>query len=852
MRNGFVIFVVIVGLGLAATIGTLASQVFQRLDGYAHAPRDNVHWSILQVKSELDELRLKIDALSDASAESVADFRMRFDIFYSRVALLESAPIFAALRRELFFRDGIKNLRRVLNALDPMLSGDNPTLFANREKVRIILRDSSDEIRAFVLASVAHFSRISDEELKKLVELLYAVGLLIAFLLVILFASVLSLRWHSLVLQRQSNDLRESEEHLAATVASALGGVIIADAQGKILEFNDQASQCFGYPRARAIGRNLSELIIPPRMREMHKAGMKRYVETGHAKIVGQRIEIDALHANGHEFPVELAVGAAKSGGERIFVAYIRDISERRTNEQNLREARERAEAADEAKSRFLAVMSHEMRTPLNGITGILQVLRDTPLKDDQLALIDTADRSGELLLDLINDVLDISKMEAGKLHLNTIDFSPHNMIQRMTEILNVEAAKRSNLINLQVDEHIPALLHGDEKRLSQILLNLMANGNKFTSAGQIDVSMRMKCLATQNVTLEFAVADTGIGIPEDRMTELFTEFSSLENNYNRRQGGTGLGLSICKNLLELMGSTMHVDSKLGVGSRFWFAITLPISVSKEAHAAEDAANDVKPLAGTRILLAEDNPTNALVAKTILVNAGFDVIHAPDGEQAFAAASASQFDVILMDISMPGTDGIEATRLIRKLPAPASEVPIVAMTAHALPGDRERFLAAGMDNCITKPIRKSILLNAVFDSMAKRPSDVRGAEQPGALVSAEPAVLDEAELAQFARDVGDDVVPQVMAQFALDLQSRALAVFDGAIARDHVATMAAAHAIKGSAATLGAAKLSICAAQIEKSCAQQNWPEIDLAIERFKPIQAETVKCVSAYAARAS
>ena len=647
----------------------------------------------------------------------------------------------------------------------------------------------------------------------------------------------------SLALSDHEKELRESQDRLAATVRSALDGVIVADAQGRIIEFNDQASACFGYARDYAIGRDLAELIIPERMRAMHSAGMKRYLESGQAKIVGQRIEIDALHAEGHEFPVELAVGAAQSGGGKIFVAYVRDISERRRNEQDLQLARENAEAADQAKSRFLAVMSHEMRTPLNGITGVLQILRDTPLRDDQRDLIATADRSGELLLDLINDVLDLSKMEAGKLHLNTSDFAPDDLFLRITEIMKLELEGRNNTLTTHVDDNVPALLHGDGKRIVQILLNLTSNANKFTNGGHIHMTMGLAQVKGEHAVLEFSVTDTGIGIPEDRVKNVFSEFTSLEDSYNRRQGGTGLGLSICKNLLDLMDGSIHVESALGEGSRFWFQVPLPIVQPMDQPAPGDdvVSCQARTIKSARILLAEDNPTNAMVAKTILTKAGHEVEHVVDGEQAFAAVRATAFDIVLMDISMPGMDGIEATHLIRKLPTAAAGVPIVAMTAHSLSGDKERFLEAGMNDCVTKPIRKELLIKAIEDHV------VRIFESEDDSLDIEPStvddeVFDQSEIAQLCKDVGAELVPSLLEQFAADVEARAKAVHDGVAARDLKAAQAAAHAIKGSAATLGARKLSACAAHIETICAQAKWHEIEQAMDDFAPLQLAAVE----------
>lgn len=844
-RKGFLAALFLIGLVLAVTIGSLSAQLFHQLARHTEAPRDNVQWSIFQIQSELNELRVRANKITRKDHEAISDFTTRFEIFYSRVALLETAPLFEALRGEAFFRDGIKNLRKLLVDLAPIMEAGGDRVFEARDVIRDRLAAEARIMRPFIALSIGHFAEVSDKERRDLGDLLRSVGLLISCLVVLLVVSVVSQRRHASVLQRQTQELLESRERLAATAGAALDGVIVADENGRILEFNEQASQCFGYARDDAIGRELADLIVPPRMREMHKTGMKRFVETGKAKIVGQRIEIDALHADGHEFPVELAVGSARRRDGRIFVAYVRDISERRNNERDLHEAREKAEGADEAKSRFLAVMSHEMRTPLNGITGVLQLLRDTPLETEQRALIDTADRAGEVLLHLINDVLDISKMEAGKLHLNTADFAPRDLLGRIVEIMNTVVETRNNAITLHIDETVPERLHGDDKRLTQILLNLTSNANKFTKSGTIDVGMRLVGIDDQTASLEFSVTDTGIGIPDDMIGELFSEFTSLENSYNRRQGGTGLGLSICKNLLELMGGRIHVASKLGVGSRFWFEVSLPVATSPDAPADDDGVLDAPvPIApGTRVLLAEDNPTNAMVARTMLARAGCEVEHVLNGEEAFAVARAHPFDIILMDISMPGMDGIQATRLIRKLPTAIASVPVVAMTAHSLAADRERFLAAGMDDCITKPIRKNLLLQAIARHLAPSPDNTshEASTEPATDEVPPAAVFDEDEIARLSKDVGAELLPELMAQFATDIEARAKAVHDGITAQDLGAARKAAHAIKGSAATIGAVRLSASAAHLERSCAAADWARIYGAMPAFAAIQSATV-----------
>ena len=645
----------------------------------------------------------------------------------------------------------------------------------------------------------------------------------------------------SVALAERQALLQDSKARLAATVGAALDGVIVVDANGKIIEFNEHASNCFGYDPEYAIGRDLAELIIPEKARAQHAAGMKRYLETGETKVIGQRVELEALHADGHEIPVEIAIGAANACGEKIFVAYVRDISERRNNEQALRDARKNAEAADEAKSRFLAVMSHEMRTPLNGITGVLQLLRDTQLNEEQGSLIETADRSGEVLLDLINDVLDISKMEAGKLHLSTTDFLFQDLIKRVEDILKFDVETNGNTLSIDVDDKIPSYLHGDNKRLCQVLLNLTNNANKFTSNGRIDLVVKLLRTEDNTAVMRFAIRDSGIGIPDDQLKSLFSEFTSLDDNYNRRRGGTGLGLSICRHLVGLMGGQIRVNSRVGEGSEFWFDIALPVSeVTTREHGQSRECKNTAQASGL-ILLAEDNQTNRLVATKILTAAGYEVCDARNGKEAVAAAKQRKFDAILMDISMPELDGMEATSLIRKLPDGFGAIPIIAMTAHSLSGDREKFIGAGMDDYVTKPIRKQALLDAVRRNL-DHVAPVASPSPPTTSTSNRQSrkIFLEDEIEQLCKEVGRDMLTILLTEFKKEVaehgEKLTLAIEGSNYDFDQVRK--SAHSLKGSSATLGAVALAEWAASLEQAAKQQDSCKVRDHFEQFTSLQA--------------
>lgn len=386
----------------------------------------------------------------------------------------------------------------------------------------------------------------------------------------------------------------------------------------------------------------------------------------------------------------------------------ITDITAIKAREAALQAASAAAEQASEAKSRFLSTMSHEMRTPLNGVIGALELLSELPLNREQTFYVDTAMQAGEALLAQINDVLDFSKLEAGKLELVAEPFSLVQLSRSVLGILDPQARKRGNILSLDVGPGVPETLKGDAARLRQVLLNLAGNAVKFTDGGRIDVSISRIGGPDQQPVLEVVVADTGPGIPAERVGQLFREFSMLDATYSRKASGTGLGLAITKRLVTAMGGTVGLSSEPGVGSRFWFKIALPVVTAALPLEQENVA--AKPLArGLTVLLVDDNATNRIIGSRMLQAAGHAVELAIDGYDAVKKAGAGTYDAVLMDISMPGIDGVEATRRIRALGGETVRLPIIALTANALSGDRERFLAAGLDGYLTKPLRRAEL-----------------------------------------------------------------------------------------------------------------------------------------------
>jgi PAS domain S-box-containing protein len=599
-------------------------------------------------------------------------------------------------------------------------------------------------------------------------------------------------------------NLKEAEQHYSSIFENADEGIFQSAVSGKLLLANPALLNMLGYASVREANEKVKNVAT-----ELYADPSRRAELLNLLEVCGnvEGFAFKARRRDGTLIDLNMNAHTVKdNAGNTLFIeGMVQDVTEKKKTEQ-MRIAKEAAEAATRTRGEFLARMSHEIRTPMNAILGFSELISRTGLDSKQASYVGRIHLSAKILLQLINDILDFAKIEAGKLKVESIPFTFADMITGLTGIMSVLASEKGIGVFSDISPDIPVHVKGDPYRLTQVLTNIINNAVKFTSEGYVLLKIELISRDTASCLLKFTVRDTGIGMTGQQLAVIFDAFTQADDSITRRYGGTGLGLSISRHLLQLMDSDLHVTSEPGQGTEFTFEVGFPYPEENEQiidFAGSLAPDITEALAGTRVLLAEDNQINAEVAVEILKEAGALVDTAASGREAVDMALMGSYDVILMDIEMPGMGGYEATRLLRQKNI---TLPVIAMTAHAMGGAREACLAAGMNDYISKPIEPHLLV-----TMLGRWTTLHLTEEPVPAHTRTPPAAPSSRLPGIDMDAGirrlmgkEELYKKLLVGFFRKNISVPADIRAGLEKGDRDLATTQAHTLKGTASTLSA------------------------------------------------
>jgi PAS domain S-box-containing protein len=702
IRGRLFAFIVVLGLVLMAVVAVLGLQFSDSVRRLSQAPRDNAVWAIFQLEYEMERTRTAIAALEPGDAESREVFAHRFDVFYSRYdTILQARGFQREVSLALETREW-RDIKAFMDRITPAIDQNRTDIAANKNELAVAFTNMVPIVRRFTVGIIQD-ANARNAQLYH--SLLTTVGMAAALLLVMmvgLICVIYVLLVQGRALELGQRALSASERFNRAITAASLDGVIVFDRVGRIVEYGHASGEIFGFARESMLGANILDLLTPKRLRKR----LLHMLDHAQADLsTGRRLEVRALNAGGREIPVEISLRALQAEEGAMFVAFVRDITARKADARRLQQARERAEAESARKARYAAFVSHEIRTPLNSLLLVIDLLRSPNSVPERDELLASAAAASEALLGIVNEVLDLSRLEAGAMGIEKSPQNVRQLLQQVREVALPLARHRGNEIAIETDAQIKPVL-ADAERLKQVLLNLIGNAVKATVDGKITVDAKLVRRVAGTDLIEFSVQDTGVGIEPDRLAVIFEEFTTFGSGAPARLTGAGLGLPIARRLIAAMGGDIEVDSTPGNGSRFHFRLRLQVADHDPAEAQVEAL-EATAFRRLNILVVDDDDLNRMALERVLARAGHDVKIAASGEAALEMAQAAHFDVIFVDQLMPGMDGVETVRRIRALkPGGSAEARIIGVTAFASEEDRVRLKQAGAEDYLPKPLRR--------------------------------------------------------------------------------------------------------------------------------------------------
>lgn len=825
------------GCMVAAVLQT--SRVFVQLDDYRSASQDNVYWTTSRL--EVDQLKFlaSLYTLTGPEAELIDKVRRQFDILYSRATALRDGRVYREVLAHDIEHADIELLTELLTTMVPIIDGDQSNIFKDRARLIQLGVQMADPIRNIAARGLAAHSQRSDAERAALTAKILSLAMLILMMLAAL-SSLLLLLWRLYRNYRTEAKQNKSKSNRLATILNtSQDAVLVVGADGLIGDTNARADDLLALNNRLNAKVELGDVLFckgeDGALKPLTGTLLRNSCATGPSR----REDVIVRDLEGREFAAELSADLARQGASTICILFIRDISERLAAEAEIERSREKALAGERAKARFLAMISHEMRTPLNGILGALELLGDTGLTPEQEKFTRIMRSSGQLLLTQITDALDLTQAAARQIVLRPAAFDLDQLLGELTETQQGPAQSRGNSLRLVAPKDGFGRVVGDRARIYQVLLNLVSNAIKFTRDGEITLDVtRLPATHTEPDMIEFQVIDTGIGISRDNLPKVFDDFMRVQDTTGDRPEGTGLGLGIARQLVKLMKGAIGVESELGEGSLFWVRLPLPdavVAAAPEPMAVATPPQPHTPVRALDILVVEDNATNRIVLEGMLTGDGHKVHLTCDGIEGVEAAQKRRFDLILMDISMPRMDGREATLHIRASQGPNARTPIVALTAHVRAEDRGDLEKMGFDRVETKPLRREALraLVAGIESTAGAPSD-------------KPRQVDPIYMEQLRIALPQDRIDRLLVEF----ETEGTAILDDLKRDDPLTGTDLAdriHKLAGTAAATGGLALQALLGRAESALRGGDTKAAETAISALPSLLHETLRQLNEY-----
>ena len=840
-----------VGISFALAVGAvgyIGSDVLRRVEAFGSDRADTAQWAINKIDGDLLLFQNTLLLARSAPQIGLDPLRQRFATLNGQITddlgvkvLTTAVPIPQT-------GAAVRGLQAWAAETRPLMDGPDGLLRANLAQLYLRTEALHDTTHAIAKKANTAFAEQTRNERREITNSLQN----IAYLTLALIADLLLLSVGVFRLYRrsesQSDQIKSTTARLETMVTASFDAILALDDAGRTLAFNPAAERIFGYDAASVMDRCAADFLVPDDVRDTHPLvritagrGMDQ------PPIKRGRLRTRALRRSGESFAAEFSIDLAPSPAGAVWVIFARDISDSIAREQQLKQARDTALAGDRAKARFLAVMSHEIRTPLNGLLGSLDLLADTNLSPEQARHLTVLQASGQLLMQHVNDVLDLSQVESGRLQLELVPVDLQQLMEDLVDGQLPVARAGGNRLDFRILGPAPDLVEADPRRIGQIVLNLLSNALKFTRGGSIRVELEQLPAspdqATDQQLFEIRVADTGQGISDADQERIFEDFVTLDTSYGRKAGGTGLGLGIARNMARLMGGDIDLQSEPGEGSLFSLRLPLhsakPRAPRKTARPGDSA--DMLPqnladlftsanLPSLYILVIEANEISRNVLCAMLKKAGHRPAEAEDGLIGMQMAAETRYDLIFTDISMPRLDGMAATKLIRNGGLSRHAI-IIAVTAHAMPEEIDRFKQAQIDDFLLKPVRISSLQQCLLRHFQAQP-------QAAAPAPALPPGLLDPETAHQLRDLLTiEEYGETLDQFEAEMGT----LIDAIQNPDTTGLQSKVHHAAGSAATFGALALRQTLSHLEAALKSGDAAAQHMAMQALPALWQDTV-----------